>query len=341
MNYKIKILGVGGGGSNTVDYIVDSGTIEDVETYAINTDAQALENSKAEKKIHIGKELTKGLGAGAIPSIGKKAAEESIDEIVAELRGADIVFIASGMGGGTGTGAAPFVAEISKKLGILTIAVVTKPFDFEGPTRMQMALDGIKALEKVTDVTIVIPNERLIENHDDKYIEDAFMLPDEVLKTATESIVQTLEATSTIGMNIDLNTLKNTLKEQGLAVMGIGESNNPELSEVENLIQAIDNAVDSNILEISIYGAKKILLLVGGNLNYLTPRQIQEVNDYLYSVLNYEFQIATGFKDYPEAEQFYRSITLIATGYDDPELTEKIVTNSKNSKPSANLFVGL
>ena len=192
-NYNIKILGIGGGGSNTVDYIVNSNIFNNVETYAINTDAQALENSKADKKIHIGEILTKGLGAGAIPTIGKKAAEESVEQILEELRGADIVFIASGMGGGTGTGAAPYIAELSKKLGILTIGIVTKPFTFEGPSRMKMAVEGIKILEKVTDVTIVIPNEKLIEQHYDKYLEEAFKLPDEVLKQATEVIVTLLE----------------------------------------------------------------------------------------------------------------------------------------------------
>lgn len=339
-DYKIKIFGIGGGGSNTVDYIVKSDTLNNIETYAVNTDAQALEHSLAEKKIHIGKQLTKGLGAGAIPTVGKKAAEESIEELIEELKGADIVFIASGMGGGTGTGAAPYIADISKKLGILTIGVVTKPFKFEGPTRMHMALEGLKVLEKVTDVTIVIPNEKLIENYKDKYIEDAFKLPDEVLKIATDSIVRILDSVSNVGMNIDLNTLRNTLKDQGLAVMGIGESDNKELSEVENLIKAVDNAIDSNILEISIHGAKKIVILIGGNLNFLTPGQISEVEKYLYAVLNYDFQIAIGFKDHPEAEQSFKSITIIATGYDNPTLIDKIVKNHR-PKNNSNIFIGL
>lgn len=339
-DYKIKIFGIGGGGSNTVDYIVKSDTLNNIETYAVNTDAQALENSVAQKKIHIGRELTKGLGAGAIPTVGRKAAEESIEEIIEELKGADIVFIASGMGGGTGTGAAPYIADISKKLGILTIGVVTKPFKFEGPSRMHMALEGLKVLEKVTDVTIVIPNEKLIENHRDKYIEDAFKLPDEILKIATDSIVRILDSVSNVGMNIDLNTLRNTLKDQGLAVMGIGESDNKDLTEVENLIQAVNNAIESNILEISIHGAKKIIILIGGNLNFLTPGQIQEVEKYIYSVLNYDFQIAIGFKDHPEAEQSFKSITIIATGYDNPTLIDKIVKNPR-PKNNSNIFIGL
>lgn len=339
-DYTIKIFGIGGGGSNTVDYIVDSGILHEIETYAVNTDAQALENSKAQHKIHIGQQLTHGLGAGAIPSTGKKAAEESVEEIIQELQGADIVFIASGMGGGTGTGAAPYIAEISKKLGILTIGVVTKPFKFEGPSRMKMALDGLKILEKVTDVSILIPNEKLIENYKDEYMEEAFKYPDEVLKKATETIVRMLDSVTNVSMNIDLNTLRSVLKDQGLAVMGIGESNNPELAATENLIRAVDSAIDSNILEISIHGAKQIMILIGGNLDYLTPSQIEEVEKYLYSILGYNFQIATGFKDYPEESESFKSITIIATGYDDPKLIEKIVQED-DVKNTSNMFLGL
>lgn len=338
-NYDIKIFGVGGGGSNTVDYIVENTEYKDITTYAVNTDAQALEQSKANKKIHIGKELTNGLGAGAVPTVGKKAAEENINELVEEITGSDIVFIASGMGGGTGTGAGPYIAEVSKRLGVLTIAVVTKPFIFEGPSRMDMALEGIKELERVTDVTIVIPNEKLIENHKDKYIEDAFVLPDEILKTATESIVQILDSVSNVGINFDLNTLKNTLRGQGLAVMGVGESNNQELTEGENLIKALENAIESNILEISISGAKKFIVLVGGDLDYITPGQIDEVTNYLSKLLNYDFRIVTGHKDYPGVGPSYKSITIIATGYEDTNLTNRIV--EKKTAIKENIFIGL
>lgn len=333
-NYKIKIFGVGGGGSNTVDYIVKSEVLSQVETYAVNTDAQVLEKSLAHKKIHIGKELTKGLGAGAIPTIGKKAAEEQVDEIINELREADIVFIASGMGGGTGTGAAPYIAEVSRKLGILTIGVVTKPFLFEGPSRMKMALEGVKVLEKATDVTIIIPNEKLIEEHRDEYIEDAFLIPDEVLKKATESIVRMLDNVSQVSSNIDLNTLRNILKEQGLAVLGIGESHDKELTSSENTIKALEAAIDSKILEISIYGSKKIVLLLGGNMNTVTPSEADEIINYLKKLLNYNFQILIGYKDESDYDEHYRSITIIATGYDDQKLKEKMVTQSENSYQS-------
>ncbi len=338
-NYKIKILGIGGGGSNTIDYIVESNKLDlqNIETYAVNTDAQALENSKADKKIHIGKLLTKGLGAGAVPNVGKKAAEESMQEIIAELRGADIVFIASGMGGGTGTGAAPFIAEISKNLGILTIGVVTKPFNFEGPSRMLMATEGLRRLEKVTDVTIVIPNEKLIENHKDEYLEAAFTYPDEVLRKATDSVVRILTNINTIGVDIDLNTLKVILSNQGLAVLGIGESNDEDKDIKENLKQALDNAVDSHILENSINGAKRFLVLVGANIDYYTMSEETFIIDYFKRELGYEFQIITTVKDEEEANEYYRSITLIATGYEEKPIIEKAVEDSTN-KYNSNMF---
>ncbi len=338
-NYKIKILGIGGGGSNTIDYIVESNKLDlkNIETYAVNTDAQALENSKADKKIHIGKLLTKGLGAGAVPNIGKKAAEESMQEIITELRGADIVFIASGMGGGTGTGAAPFIAEISKKLGILTIGVVTKPFNFEGPSRMLMATEGLRRLEKVTDVTIVIPNEKLIENHKDEYLEAAFAYPDEVLRKATDSVVRILTNINTIGVDIDLNTLKGILSNQGLAVLGIGESSDEEKDIKENLKQALDNAVDSHILENSIDGAKRFLVLVGANIDHYTMSEETFIIDYFKRELGYEFQIITTVKDEEEAPEYYRSITLIATGYEEKPIIEKAVEDSVN-KYNSNMF---
>ncbi len=315
MNYNIKVFGIGGGGSNTTDFIIKS-KLKGIETYSVNTDAQALENANAQSKIHIGKKLTKGLGAGALPEVGRKAAEESHDELISALDGADIVFIASGMGGGTGTGAAPYIAELSKGLGILTIAVVTKPFAFEGVSRMDMALEGLKRLETQADVTIVIPNEKLIESHKDKYIEDAFVLPDDILKTAVDSIIRMLDAVSNVGVNVDLNTLKSVLKDNGLAVMGIGESESTDLTPAENLKEAVKKAIDSNILEISIKGATQFIILIGGKLEYLTPSEAEDVTNFLMEKLNYPFRRIIAFKDIPEVDESFKSVTLIATGYD-------------------------
>ncbi len=312
---KIKVLGIGGGGSNTADFIIKS-NMKGIETYSINTDNQALEQSKAETKIHIGKTLTKGLGAGAIPEIGRAAAEESRDELITEIQDADIVFVASGMGGGTGTGAAPYIASLAKDLGILTIAIVTKPFSFEGRTRMEKAIEGIAKLNEIADITVVIPNQKLIEEHEDKYIEDAFTIPDDVLRIAVESLIRMLDSGSQVGTSIDLNALIATLTDRGLAVMGIGESKDPELSTEENLIKAVDIATTSSILDVSIRGAKQFIVLLGGNIDTVMAGERDIIHEQLVRKLGYEdFQLVTTYRDEEEAEEYERSITIIATGY--------------------------
>lgn len=312
---NIKVLGIGGGGSNTADFIIKN-NMEGIETYSINTDAQALDQSSAQTKIHIGKTLTKGLGAGAIPEIGRSAAEESREELIAALYGADIAFIASGMGGGTGTGAAPYIASLAKELGILTIAIVTKPFAFEGRTRMEKAIEGISKLNDIADVTVVIPNQKLIESHEDKFIEDAFAIPDDVLRIAVESLIRMLESNEKVGPSIDLNALIATLTDRGLAVMGIGESKDPELSVEENLINAIDIATTSNILDVSIRGAKQFIVLLGGNINTITAGEKTFIEQRLIAKLGYDdIQMFVSYRDEEVAEDYERSITLIATGY--------------------------
>ncbi len=312
---NIKVLGIGGGGSNTADFIIKN-KMDGIKTYSINTDAQALDQSKADVKIHIGKTLTKGLGAGAIPEIGRSAAEESRDEIIEHLQGADIAFVASGMGGGTGTGAAPYIASLAKELGILTIAIVTKPFAFEGRTRMEKAIEGIARLNDVADITVVIPNQKLIEEHEDKYIEDAFTIPDDVLRVAVESLIRVLDSNSQVGQSIDLNALIYTLTDKGLAVMGIGESKNQELTVEQNLLAALDAATSSNILDVSIRGAKQFIVLLGGDLETITPYEEILIRENLVAKLGYDdFQVIVTFRDQEESEEYERSITLIATGY--------------------------
>lgn len=312
---KIKVLGVGGGGSNTTDFIKKS-NMKGIETYSINTDNQALEQSSADTKIHIGKTLTKGLGAGAIPEIGRAAAEESREELVTEIEDADIVFVASGMGGGTGTGAAPYIAGLAKELGILTIAIVTKPFSFEGRTRMEKAVEGIAKLNEIADITVVIPNQKLIEEHEDKYIEEAFTIPDDVLRVAVESLIRMLDSNSQVGQSIDLNALIATLTDRGLAVMGIGESRDPELSVEENLSTALNGATTSNILDVSIRGAKQFIVLLGGNLDSIMAGETEIIHEQLTQKLGYnDFQLVVTYRDEEEAEEYERSITIIATGY--------------------------
>lgn len=312
---KIKVLGIGGGGSNTADFIIKN-NMKDIQTYSINTDNQALMQSKAETKIHIGKTLTKGLGAGAIPEIGRAAAEESREEIINHIKDADIVFVASGMGGGTGTGAAPYIASLAKELDILTIAIVTKPFAFEGRSRMEKAVEGISKLNDIADITVVIPNQKLIEEHEEKYIEEAFAIPDDVLRVAVESLIRMLDSNSQVGQSIDLNALINTLTDRGLAVMGIGESKSEDLTIEENLANALDLATTSNILDISIKGAKQFLILLGGDIQNITAGENDLIREQLVAKLGYDdFQMIVTYRDEEEAEEYERSITLIATGY--------------------------
>lgn len=338
--YNIKVIGVGGGGSNTIDYIMETG-INGVQTYAVNTDAQALENSRADKKLHIGKVSTNGLGAGALPEIGRKAAEESAQEIINELHGADIVFVAAGMGGGTGTGAAPFIAGLAKKMGILTIGIVTKPFKFEGPSRMKMALDGLSEFENNSDVAVVIPNEKLIQNHRHLYIEDAFVLPDNILKTAIEAILNILDSVSGFTSNVDLNTLRSTLVEKGLAVMGVGDSNDQDLTPIENLMVALKNAINSEILEISVHGAREFIVLITANSLFMKMEDLNAVGEFLSNELGYEIKCTLPIRHRDDMNEYEREITLIATDYENREFVEKIINPEPVAKFDDSLFVGL
>ncbi|WP_416785618.1 cell division protein FtsZ [Anaerorhabdus sp.] len=314
-NLDIRVLGIGGGGSNTADFIIKS-NLKGIKTYSINTDAQALDQSQASTRIHIGKTLTKGLGAGAIPEIGRNAAEESREELIECIDGADIVFVASGMGGGTGTGAAPYIASLAKELGILTIAIVTKPFSLEGRTRMEKAIEGISKLNDIADITVVIPNQKIIEEHEDKFLEEAFTIPDEVLKVAVESLIRMLDSNAQVGMSIDLNALIATLANRGLAVMGIGESANPEINVEENLHQALELATTSKILDVSIKGAKQFIVLIGGDIETITMYEEDQIIQYLKTKLGYDdIQVIVAYRDEEEAEEYERSITIIATGY--------------------------
>lgn len=319
---NIKVLGVGGGGSNTADFIVDS-KLKNVETFSINTDAQALEQSRADKKIHIGKTLTKGLGAGAIPEIGKNAAEESREEIIENIEGADIIFVASGMGGGTGTGAAPYIASLAKETAKLTIAIVTKPFAFEGRSRMEKAVEGITKLNEVADITVVIPNQKLVQEHQDKYIEEAFAIPDEVLRIAVVSLIRMLNSNARVGSSIDLSTLTNSLRGKGLAVMGMGESKDQELTSTENLHIALEKATSSNILDVSIKGANQFIVLLGGNLNSINASEQNYIYAFLDQVLGYDDYLAfIAYRPEDDAPDYERSITLIATDYRGQESNE-------------------
>ncbi len=317
-NYKIKVFGVGGGGSNTVDYI-QAKEVEGIETYAINTDAQALERSQAQHHIHIGKQLTKGLGAGALPEVGRRAAEETTDELEAAINGADIAFIAAGMGGGTGTGAAPYIAQLAKKKGVLTIGVVTKPFNFEGPSRLKMAIEGIQEIEKNSDITIVIPNQKLVTNHKDKFLEDAFELPDDVLKTSISAIIEVLSSNNALVEDMDLNFLRSRLENQGLAVIGIDESANQEIQGHENTAEAILRAIRSDMLEISVEGARQFIVLVSGPTQSFNLNDMNVVAETLQSQLGNNITVSQSFMDDQTLPEYGRRAVVIATGYPNNE----------------------
>ncbi len=254
---QIKVIGVGGGGNNAVNRMISAG-LRGVEFIAINTDKQALFLSKANTKIQIGDKLTKGLGAGANPEIGEKAADESKDEIAQAVKGADMVFVTAGMGGGTGTGAAPIVAQIAKEMGILTVGVVTKPFMFEGRKRMQYAEQGIEKLKSVVDTLVTIPNDRLLQVAEKKTsIIDAFRMADDVLRQGVQGISDLIAVPGLI--NLDFADVKTIMLNTGLAHMGIGRASGDGRAE-----DAAKQAIQSPLLETSIEGARGVLLNITG-----------------------------------------------------------------------------
>jgi len=246
---RIKVIGIGGSGKNALNHMINS-KVKGVEFIVMNTDTQDLHNSSAEKKVHLGKNLTKGLGAGMNPEVGRRAAEETKAEIQDVIKGADMVFIACGMGGGTGTGAAPIVAQAAKEQGILTVAVVTKPFSFEGNQRMKLADVGLGDLEKEVDAILVIPNDRLIViSGKDVGFREAFAMCDEVLKQAVEGISELI---TTPGMiNVDFADIKAVMHDAGSALMGVGIAAGEGRSE-----KAALQAINSPLLDLSISGAK-------------------------------------------------------------------------------------
>ncbi len=249
---KIKVVGVGGGGGNALNCIVAAG-VQNVEYIAVNTDAQALKNSKATTKIQIGQKLTHGLGAGGKPERGEGAAQESKDEILENLKGADMVFITAGMGGGTGTGAAPVVAEIARELGILTVAVVTKPFAFEGARKLKQAEKGIENLLANVDSLIVIPNQKLLTGKENLTMRQSFALADDILKTAVLSVTELILRNGEI--NVDFADVKTIMSNAGYAHMAIGHGEGKD-----KVADAVAQVISSPLLETSIKGAKRLLL---------------------------------------------------------------------------------
>lgn len=303
----IKVVGVGGGGNNAVNRMIDAG-IGCVEFISVNTDKQDLSLSKAALKIQIGSKLTKGLGAGAVPEIGAKAAEESRDEIAQHLQNADMVFVTAGMGGGTGTGAAPVVAEIAKELGILTVGIVTKPFWFEGATRTKNAKAGIEKLRESVDTLVVIPNDKLLAIAENKTaLTESFKMADEVLRQGVQGISDLISKPGLI--SLDFADVKTIMKNTGYAHMGIGKATG------ENRAQdAATKAINSPLLETTITGAKGVILNITGGAD-LGILEIQTASELVQKAADDDANIIIGaIIDENLGEEI--QITVIATGFD-------------------------
>lgn len=313
---NIKVIGIGGGGNNAINRMIDAG-LKGVEFISVNTDAQALYLSKADLKIQIGEKLTKGLGAGANPEIGKKAAQESKGEVEESLKGADMIFITAGMGGGTGTGAAPIIAEVSKAMGILTVGVVTKPFAFEGRKRQNNAELGIVEIKNNVDTLITIPNDRLLSIAEKKTsMIDAFKMADDVLRQGVQGISDLIAVPGLI--NLDFADVRTIMLGTGLAHMGIGKSNGDNRA-----IEAAKQAVSSPLLETSIEGAKGVLLNITGGAN-LGLLEVNEAAELISSAADPEANIIFGAVIDEKLQDEIR-ITVIATGFEqDKEKTIEV-----------------
>ncbi len=311
----IKVVGVGGGGTNAVNRMIEEG-IRGVEFVAINTDAQALAISDADIKVHIGTDLTRGLGAGANPEIGRKAADESRDDIQEALAGADMVFITAGEGGGTGTGAAPIVADIAmNEIGALTVAVVTKPFTFEGRKRKASAEEGIKTLADCVDTMIVIPNDKLLDIAEKKTtMLEAFATADGVLSQGTQGITDLITVPGII--NLDFADVKTIMKQAGTAMMGIGTA-----SGDNRAVDAAQQAISSRLLESSIDGATRVLLSIAGSKD-LGIQEINDAADLVANAVDPEANIIFGtVVDESLGDQV--RITVIATGFSDANVNRQ------------------
>jgi len=303
---KIIVVGVGGAGNNAVNRMID-GQIDGVDFIGMNTDKQALQLCKAPKLLQIGEKLTKGLGAGAKPEVGEKAAEESTEEISSALKGADMVFVTCGMGGGTGTGAAPVVAKLAKDMGILTVGVVTKPFRFEAKARMVNALGGIERIKENVDTLIVIPNDKLLEIVDRRTtMPEALKKADEVLQQAVQGITDLINVPSVI--NLDFADVQTVMKDKGIAHIGIGEGKGDDKA-----LEAVKMAVESPLLETTISGASHVIINVSGDI---TLADASDAADYVRELAGEEVNIIFGAM-YDETKTDTCTITVIATGLED------------------------
>ena len=309
---RIRVVGVGGSGGNAVNHMVAS-KVKGVEFIAVNSDAQDLHHSLAKKKIHIGKNLTRGLGAGGDPEMGKRAAEETREEINNAIKGSDMIFITGGMGGGTGTGAAPVVAKIARDSGALTVGVVTKPFLFEGQERMRLALQGIEELKQEVDALITIPNDRLLAIVDkETTVKNAFEQCDNILKQAVEGISDLITMPGIV--NVDFADIRSVMENAGSALMGVGISSGEKRAE-----EAAQAAINSPLLEVSITGAKGVLFAIAGGED-LGMLEVQEAARVITESIDPQARVIFGAIKDDKLKKNELKVTVIATGF--PEETD-------------------
>ena len=308
---QIKVIGVGGGGGNMINHMISKG-VGEIELIAANTDAQALETSMATTKIQLGERKTRGLGAGMKPDVGKNAALESFEDIKESLEGADIVFISTGMGGGTGTGATPIVAQAAKEVGALTVSVVTKPFSFEGRKRTKLADMGIEELKKESDSIVVIPNDKLLSIVDKNLgIKESFKLVDDILARAVGGMSAVVLSHGASDINLDFADVKTVMSHQGMAILGVGEADGDEAA-----VEAIKNAIESPLLDnLSINGAMGVLVHFHINPNFPLT-QIQAAMDIIYDSADEDADVIFGTTTNESFGEHEVKITIVATGFE-------------------------
>ena len=317
---RIRVVGVGGSGGNAVNHMV-SHKVKGVEFIAVNSDAQDLHNSLAKKKIHIGKNLTRGLGAGGDPGMGRRAAEETREEVANSIKGSDMTFITCGMGGGTGTGAAPVVAKIAHEGGALTVGVVTKPFLFEGQERMRLALQGIEELKKEVDALITIPNDRLLAIVDkETSVKNAFEQCDNVLKQAVEGISDLITMPGIV--NVDFADIRSVMENAGSALMGVGISSGEKRAE-----EAAKAAINSPLLEVSITGAKGVLFAIAGG-DDLGMLEIQDAARVITESIDPQARVIFGAIKDEKLKKNELKVTVIATGFPEESAGNDFSSNT-------------
>ena len=320
---SLKVIGIGGGGGNAVNSMIDSGELEGVDFIVANTDAQALESSSAEGKIQLGAKITKGLGAGSNPDIGRRAAEEDLDSVMHNVSDSDILFLTAGLGGGTGSGGIPVIAQAARESGILSVAVVTKPFLFEGRRRMQQAEEAIESLRGVVDTLIIVPNQKLLEVADPKIsMLDAFAMSNDILMQGIKGIADIITKPGHI--NVDFADVRSVMKSMGMAIMGTGICSGENRAR-----EAVMKAISSPLLEnISISGARGVLINITGN-NDLGLHEIHEAASVVYDSVNEEANIILGSVIDPNIGDDIM-VTVIATGFDSkPKENETMIAASE------------